>query len=394
MTDQRPGHPGKRNDPADTSASPESAEQASLVPPPRFSRRTVLAAGIPSAVAVLGLTALTSPRPAGLGAVMGDSQLTTALAPYLDGHRHVALAALDSSGAVRFGGFGADETTEFEIGSVSKTFTGALLAEAVTRGEVTVETTVAEVLGAQADGSAIADVTFAELATHTSGIPRLDPGTMARSWFAGFLRKDPYAGQDADQVIAAALATTPSGRGEDAYSNLAVALEGQLLAKAAGTDYASLLSARILDPLNLGGTYAPITADQLRETATRGHAGTGRRNAAWTMAGSAPAGGIRSTAADMATYLAGIFDGSAPGAAAATEVLFSPDDTRRTTMNWFHQDFAGDGTLIAFHNGMTGGFASFVGHNPRTGQGIVILTDTARNVDELGVGILTGKVAL
>lgn len=379
---------GPEQPPSSASGSP------SPVRPLRPSRRTVLAAGVPGAAAVIGLTALTGPRPARLGDPTGDPQLTTALAPHLTGHRHVAVAVLDGSGTPRFGGFGATATSEFEIGSVTKTCTGALLAEAVARGEATVDTTVAEVLGAQADGSAIADVAFAELATHTSGLPRLSPDTMLAGWLATLRRKDPYAGREGDEVIAEALSTTPSGRGERSYSNLGVALQGQLLARLAGTDYATLLTRRLFDPLGLTSTYAPIIPAGLRADDPHGHTQPGLRAAPWTMGGSAPAGGIRSTATDLATYLEAVADGSAPGAAAATEVLFEGEDGERTSMNWFHEDFAGDGTPITWHNGMTGGFASFVGFDPADGRGVIVLSDTARSVDELGVGVLTGEVDL
>lgn len=363
----------------------------------RPSRRTVLTAALPAAAAVVGLTALTAPRPASLGNPAGDAQLAMALAPHLRGHRRVA-AVLVEDGKPRMASFGAGEGTEledseFEIGSVSKTFTGALLVLAVERGELGLETTVADVLGTEASGSAIADVTLAELATHTSGLPRLAPSTVGSSLVASFLRKDPYRGRDAQQVIADALSVTPSGRGEPAYSNLGVALQGQLLARAAGTDYATLLTERVLGPLGMTSSYAPVTAEKLRESARRGHGTNGLPQAAWTLAGSAPAGGIRSTPADMTRYLTGMIDGSAPGAAAATEVLVEESATSATAMNWFLQDF-GSGQRITWHNGMTGGYASFVGWDPATGRGLALLSDTARSLDELAVGVLTGEVAL
>ncbi|OFT65641.1 serine hydrolase, partial [Brachybacterium sp. HMSC06H03] len=348
--------------------------------------------------AVVGLTALTAPRPASLGEPAGDEQLASALAPHLRGHRRVA-AVLVEGGQARLAGFGtgdgaALEGSEFEIGSVSKTFTGALLAVAVERGELVTETTVAEVLGTDAGGSAIADVTLAELATHSSGLPRLASAAAGGgSILAGLLRKDPYRGRDGKQVIADALDETPSGRGQHAYSNLAVALEGQLLATAASTDYATLLTERILEPLGMTSTYAPITAENLRESARRGHGTSGLRQGMWTMHGSAPAGGIRSTPADMTRYLTAMIDGSAPGAAAATEVLFEESAESSTAMNWFLEDF-GSGQPITWHNGMTGGYASFVGWDPSSGRGLALLSDTARSLDELAVGVLTGEVAL
>lgn len=376
----------------------QSVDAAHTSRPARPARRTVLTAAVPAAAAVVGLTALTAPRPASLGAPAGDEELAAALAPHLGGHRRVA-AILVEDGQSRLAGFGTGEgaeleSSEFEIGSVSKTFTGALLAVAVERGELATETTVAEVLGAEAEGSAIADVILAELATHSSGLPRLaSAAASGGSILAGLLRKDPYRGRDAQQVIADALDETPSGRGEHAYSNLAVALEGQLLATAASTDYAALLTERILEPLGMTSTYAPVTVGNLRETARRGHGASGLRQGMWTMDGSAPAGGIRSTPADMTRYLTAMIDGSAPGAAAATEVLFEESGTSSTAMNWFLEDF-GTGQPITWHNGMTGGYASFVGWDPSSGRGLALFSDTARSLDELAVGVLTGEVAL
>ena len=376
----------------------QSVDAAHTSRPARPARRTVLTAAVPAAAAVVGLTALTAPRPASLGEPAGDEQLTDALAPHLGGHRRVA-AILVEDGQSRLAGFGTGEgaeleSSEFEIGSVSKTFTGALLAVAVERGELATETTVAEVLGAEAEGSAIADVILAELATHSSGLPRLaSAAASGGSILAGLLRKDPYRGRDAQQVIADALDETPSGRGEHAYSNLAVALEGQLLATAASTDYAALLTERILEPLGMTSTYAPVTVGNLRETARRGHGASGLRQGMWTMDGSAPAGGIRSTPADMTRYLTAMIDGSAPGAAAATEVLFEESGTSSTAMNWFLEDF-GTGQPITWHNGMTGGYASFVGWDPSSGRGLALFSDTARSLDELAVGVLTWEVAL
>ncbi|WME22952.1 serine hydrolase domain-containing protein [Brachybacterium sp. GU-2] len=376
------------------------AQPAQAVPSPRRrrpSRRAVLTVALPATAAVVGLTALTAPRPTSLGAPTGDAELATALAPHLGGHRRVA-AILVEDGQARVAGFGTGddaelEGSEFEIGSVSKTFTGALLAVAVKRGELVTETTVAEVLGTNAEGSAIADVTLAELATHSSGLPRLASAATGGSILAGLLRKDPYRGRDGQQVIADALDETPSGRGQHAYSNLAVALEGQLLATVAGTDYATLLTERILEPLGMTSTYAPITAENLRHTARRGHGTSGLRQGMWTMEGSAPAGGIRSTPADMARYLTTMIDGSAPGAEAATEVLFEEDGASSTAMNWFLEDF-GSGQPITWHNGMTGGYASFVGWDPSSGRGLALLSDTARSLDDLAVRVLTGEVAL
>lgn len=363
--------------------------------PPLPDRRTVLALGGVGAAAVLGAAALTAPRPRRLGDPSGDQALTTAFAPLLDGHSRVGIAILDPDAAEpRLAGFGTAGNAAFEIGSVSKTFTGALLALAVEAGEVELSSTVVEVLGEEATGSAIADVRLEELATHTSGLPSIPPDRMASTIVAGLLRKDPYRRQDADEVIADALAVTPEGRGTPSYSNLGIALLGQLLARAAGSTYPELLGARVLDPLGLAATTVDGLPAGGAADPPRGRALTGLPSARWTMAGSAPAGGIVSTLSDLATYLLAMREGTAPGAAAATEVLVEESDTRRTAMTWFHLDLPEEAGTIIWHNGMTGGYAAFAGWNVDTGRGVALLSDTARSLDDLALAVLAGEVDL
>ncbi len=357
--------------------------------PVRPSRRAVLGAAVPAVLAVGAAGVLGSPRPAALGEPTGDDHLADALAPHLEGHRRVAVALL-SDDDPRFAGFGADESGEFEIGSVSKTLTAALTMSAVAHGELALVSTVADVLGSRASDSAVADVTIAELASHTSGIPSLPTSIAMRSLLTSTLRKDPYAGHDADDVIEAALGTSPSGRGRYAYSNLATALEGQLLAIAAGSPWEELLRSRLLDPLGLAATRAPLTAGALDDGPT-GHAANGQGAGAWTMDGYAPAGGIRSTAADLSVHLRSMMDGTNPGAAGIEPVADAGGGTR-IGVHWLTTT-TGGGERITWHNGMTGGFASFCGWNRDTGLGFVVLTDTARSVDALAMDVLEGTVA-
>ena len=376
----------------DQPSDPHLADPApTTTPPTRAATRRTALAGAAGAGAILALTGLAAgPRPARLGDVHGDAELAAALRPHLGGHRHVS-AVVSDGGQQRFAGFGADETTEFEIGSVTKTFTGALLAVAVEEGELELTTTVGEILGEQAGTSALSGTTLAALASHTSGLPRLALTSAAGAVLRTLLRKDPYLGVDADRLVADALAAPLSEPGTAVYSNLGVALLGQLLARAAGTDYASLLSTRILRPLQLSATAAAISPNHLPADAPRGRGASGLPQAPWTMDGSAPAGGIRSTATDMVAYLTATMDGSAPGAS-APEVQHTDPDGRRTALCWMIEDLGG-GSPVTWHNGGTGGFSSFVGWNPEARRGVVLLADSARSLDDLGAVILNGEVA-
>ncbi|MFC0674450.1 serine hydrolase domain-containing protein [Brachybacterium hainanense] len=371
-----------------TAAPPPGAP----VRPP--SRRAAITAAL-AGIGVLGLTAaVAAPRPGWLREAGGDAELGTALAPHLREHRRVAAVLREADGTHRTAGFGADENTAFEIGSLTKTFTGALLMEGAARGELTLGSTVAEVLGTQAEGSPIADVRLDELASHTSGLPRLPAAMTLPSIGANLLRRDPYRGWSPQDVVDAALTAEPSGRGEEAYSNLGVALLGQLLARAAGTTWQELLDARLLAPLRLSASSAPVTAAQLPADAPRGRTAAGLPAQPWAMDGFAPAGGMRSTIADMGRWLESMVSGTNPGAAGLDPISTPAEEGGSSTaVVWVRSPLPDGAGEMIWHNGMTGGFSSFCGWLPETGRGVVLLSDTARSLDELAAGVLTGAVA-
>jgi len=84
---------------------------------------------------------LARPSPPSLSTtVTGDAELAARARPLLPGALdRVSIAVVDGP-AVTYAHFGADEHTEYEIGSLTKTFTGQLLADAIERGEVTADT--------------------------------------------------------------------------------------------------------------------------------------------------------------------------------------------------------------------------------------------------------------
>ena len=101
-----------------------------------------------------------------------------------------------------------DADPKFELGSVTKGLTGMLLADAIGRGELTLQTTAGEILAdrpelhEQTQGP-LHTITLRELCTHTSGLPRLPrtTGTVGRLVRFALLGLDPYRGQSAERVI-------------------------------------------------------------------------------------------------------------------------------------------------------------------------------------------------
>ncbi len=297
--------------------------------------------------------------------------------------RSVAAAVIDLAAAARtrFAFIDALPETRFEIGSITKALTGMLLADAIDRGEVSLDTTIGTLLP-DSTKAAFASISLKELCTHTSGLPRLPQGPLTLLRVARFvlLGTDPYGPTTARGVLATAARQRLSGRGAFRYSNLGGAVAGQLLARRAGGDYGPLMTERIFAPLGMG---ASVVADP-QQPAAPGWSPTGRRRQPWTMGGYAPAGGAISTLNDMARLAVALLDGSAPGRAslAAIDGVATGRPNRARGMFWVIDSQPGTDRKMIWHNGQTGGYSAFLGLAPRSGRGVIVLANVARSSDQ------------
>ena len=281
-----------------------------------------------------------------------------------------------------------DRNTLFEIGSVSKTFTALLLADMVERGEVSLDDPVQKYLPADVpttsrDGRPI---TLLQLATHTSGLPRM-PSNFTPTDIA-----NPYADYDEQNLYEyfrkARRLREPGGK--PAYSNLGMGLLGHALALAAGKPYEQLIEERICQPL--GMTRTRITLDDvLRADLAQAHDGDGAAVKPWDLNVLAGAGGIRSDAFDMLAYAAAqmaLVDTPLKKAIALSHEprVKSGSGDGAVALAWH---ILPDGRTI-MHNGQTGGYHSIVALRPDLKLGVVVLASTAwQGVDLVGYGLLS-----
>ncbi len=345
----------------------------------------LVAAGLLAAAAAT----LLAPRPHRLGdAVTGDAALATRVRSLTEdeaGYRGLAVAVVADgrTTTATVGETGGGPC--FEIGSVTKTLTGMLFADLVAAGVVRPADTLGAALPqVRFTDPATAGITLEELATHRSGLPRVALRDPVRSGWATLRGRNPYVGEDVAALLdAAASARVGPERGTVAYSNFGMGLLGEALAARTGTPYPELLAQRVLRPLGMTGTV--VAGPPPAGPATGARAG-GRAVEAWSGAGYAPAGvGPRSTVEDLAKLVAGALAGSAPGADATTP-RFATGDGRRIGYAWF-TEATGD-RLITSHSGGTGGFRSYVAFDRAAGRGVVVLSNTDRSVEHLGLRLL------
>ncbi|MBX3731390.1 MAG: beta-lactamase family protein [Verrucomicrobiae bacterium] len=292
----------------------------------------------------------------------------------------------------------ADETTLYEIGSVTKTFTTALLAEMVSRGEVSLETRVQTLLppgvGMPANGGA--DITLLQLATHRSGLPAnppdlLETGAPLDNVFENYSVAHLHA-----WLSGATLGRSPGAAFE--YSNLGMGLLGHALALRGGVEFEALLVERILEPLGLADTRVNLSPGQMSRLAP-GHSGVVRRPP-FRMNALGAAGALRSTVSDLATYLEhqmGLRSGPLSAALASTQTFRAMSDMPSVGLGlaWWRWNFS---DTIVQHGGDTLGSTAFIAWRPATGVGVAILCNARANADvallQIGFNCLTSEVSV
>lgn len=363
-------------------ATPDEA-----VPIPAASRRATIAVATVLALSVALIGTLARPDPPSLSTnATGDSALAAVALPYLDGALdRVSIAVVDGD-TVTYANFGADSDTVYEIGSVTKTFTSLLLADAIERGDLTAESTLGEILPLA--GAPASDVTLAELASHRSGLPRNAPLSFQEELL--FLRsphRDPFS-QDVDGVIAQARTAALSQRGTVHYSNLGTALLGQALAADSSMSYEELVRQRIFAPLGMSASTVPVTVENLPSDVLTGYSVDGKRAPVWTLNGSAPAGGIHSTAQDLVRYAQALLDGTAPGMGALTPRW---DDGHGTRIGYAWNTTTVAGQTVTSHGGATGGFCAAIALDLANDRAVIILSSTKAPVEQAALALLVGE---
>ncbi|MGV3723770.1 MAG: serine hydrolase [Actinomycetota bacterium] len=322
-------------------------------------------------------------------------QIDALVKPLIDGGwcRGMVVGVVDAQGSQVYGyGVGnakdqpPDGAAVFEIGSITKAFTGILLADAVTRKEAALNDPVRKHLPAtvnvpEFEGTAI---TLQHLATHTSALSRLPSNFQPKD------PENPYADYSVQQMydfLSGYKLTRKPGEKSD-YSNLGAGLLGHALAHRAGKTYEELLLERLCEPLGLKETRITLTPE-LRSRLVPGHDADGSPAANWDLPTLAGAGALRSTAHDMVRFLKANIDAPKGPLGEALRLSHEKQATvgGNTTigLGWHRNEKDG----VVWHNGQTGGYHSFAGFNAAHRAGVVVLANTATDlVDAVGGNLL------
>lgn len=269
----------------------------------------------------------------------------------------------------------------FEIGSITKVFTGLLLAEAAVRGELRLDDAVEDQLGFALRDSEGQPLRYVDLATHRSGLPRLAPNMKpARG-------ADPYADYSETQLLEALRAYRGTRRRDAAfeYSNYAAGALAWLLAQRAGQPLSKLLQQRIFTPLGLGQpTELPRVS---------GHNARGVPVPAWNFTEpTAGAGAIVMSASQLARFgqaALGQFEHplrQAFALALQEHSSLGPQPGLRMGLGWLLTERGQ--RRLATHDGATFGFSSSIWLNLSDQRGGLVLSNAAVSVTDIAIHLM------
>ena len=273
------------------------------------------------------------------------------------------------------------KNTVYEIGSVTKAFTGILLAGAVLDQKIDPENDIREYLDGDYPNLEYngASILVKDLANHTSTITRIFPNMWERPEYDSL---NPLKGYDRtllyEGLHAMKMDTFP-GR-VSSYSNMAVALLGTILEDVYEQSWFQLLYEEILKPLQMKETRIDLTGLPYAVIALP-HNDQREPCPLWDISRLPAMGALRSTTSDLIRFIQANNDDELPAIALSHQTTYG---TIREGLgfNWFIHTTP-EGYQVFEHGGGTGGSRSSLECLPGLRSGFVILTNSLANRKEL-----------
>ena len=282
----------------------------------------------------------------------------------------------------------------FEIGSVTKVFTSILLEDLAEHGKLKLDDPIAKYLPATVHVPSRngREITFLDLATQTSGLPRMPDNFKPKD------PNNPFADYTAEQLydfLGHYTLTRDIGEKYE-YSNVGVGLLGHVLTLVGGADYETLVVSHIDKPLGMDNTRVKLTPAMQAHLA-KGHDANGKLVMNWDLLSLAGAGALRSSVNDMLKFVAanmGVTKTNLYPTLEKTQLKRKETGTADLSIAMGWHILSRFGTEIVWHNGGTGGYHSFIGFNKAKRLGVVVLSNSANDIDDIGRHLLESQYPL
>ena len=278
-----------------------------------------------------------------------------------------------------------DSLSVFELASTSKLFTTSTLQLLVDNGQLKIDEKIQPFLTDKVQIPLSAqNTTLQHLATHLSGFPSLPNSFISKMTDETNPYKD-LRTQDIYDYL-----KTCEGKQSDGtfdYSNFGMGLLGHILELKSGIKYESLVKQKLLEPLRMKNTFVSI--DSLnRSKVVQGYDENDKAAPVWTDNVLTGAGSFLSNACDMMKFIKANLKENETSISKSLMLTHQRQLNGETGLGWILPSSA-DKLLgnngIVWHNGMAGGYASFIAVDKSNNYGFVILSNKAVDITKFGM---------
>jgi len=279
---------------------------------------------------------------------------------------------------------GHNASTQYEIGSITKTMTAYLMAEQFINSKLSPKTNLKHY------SKSAPDISIVELATHMSGLPRLPENLFDKADHG-----DPYAHYNKSDLNTSLSKVTLEPK-EYLYSNYAYGVLGEWLAKNKQVSYDYLMDKMVFTPFNMRASYVALKSASSGDYLTDGHDLNGNIVPHWHFQSIAGAGAVVSDLNDMTAYVQSMMQKYLNKDAIVSTLLTPQFHASRDTeqaLGWLITKDK-NGKKFAWHGGQTGGFSAFIGFYLDGSKALVMLNNQSVDVTKQAVEILTGQATL
>ena len=333
---------------------------------------------------------------------MPDSELTEKLqeemSKYYSEAKNMGISiGIVKDGQVLFSNYGLtqkngekiSEHSLFEIGSITKVFTGTILADLANQGKLSLNDPLEKYFDFPIAMTDNTKIKLIDLVTHTSGLPRL-PSNFDDNYDPD-KDYDPYKDYDIDKLVEFLKTVQPATKPGTVflYSNVGMGTLGYVIEQVTGKSYDQVIQETICNKLDMKNTAGVLTTKQEAMRATP-HLPNGKVTNEWNWDVLLAAGGIKSSTYDMTKFIAANL-----GQIAKDDKQLHAAFNMAQKSRWSGKDGTKDrkiglawieistNNICYFHNGKTLGYRSSMVLCPQKNAGVIILCNHTGDISDV-----------
>ena len=269
-----------------------------------------------------------------------------------------------------------NEKKIFEIGSITKVFTSTVLASLVEEKKIQLTAKINAYYPFTFHGGI--NITFKDLANHTSGLPRLPENLDLSNVNNPY---ENYGKKEIEEYLKNLMTLKSEPGSAYAYSNLGAGLLGYTLGLSQKMDFQKLLRKVVFDKYKMKNSFT--SSQNLGDKLVRGLNPGGKVIDNWDFDVLFAAGGILSTTEDLVKFAKAQFNPANKELALTRKPTFKINDNMQVGLGWHLLKTKG-GKDIVWHNGGTGGYSSSISIDADDKTAVIILSNLSTFHPEMG----------